>query len=107
MGYVTSYTLTWENAPKGFEKKMAKYIRDHEYMSYAMEEDGTTADSCKWYECDDDMLELSKKYPDVIFTLAGEGEESGDLWRTYYRNGKMQHAQAIIAFESFDPEKLE
>lgn len=108
MGYNTSYRLHVEDPPKGFTKKtLAKIIRSNENMSYALEEDGSTADCCKWYDCDEDMLNVSKQYPDVLFVLSGEGEESGDIWRTYYKNGKKQHAQAIIAFESYDPEKME
>ncbi len=106
MGYSTRYSLTVESA-KSFKKQLAKIIRENENMSYALEEDGSTCQDCKWYDCDEDMLAISKKHPDVLFVLSGEGEESGDLWRTYYKAGKMQHAQAIIAFESYDPEKME
>ncbi len=107
MGYETSYRLHVENPPKGFTKKtLAKIIRENEGMSYALEEDGSTCQSTKWYDCDDDMLAVSKKYPDVLFVLSGEGEEAGDIWRTYYKDGCMQHAEAIIAFESYDPEKM-
>lgn len=108
MGYATSYKLHVENPPKGFTKKtLAKIIRENEEMSYALEEDGSTAESCKWYDCDTDMLRISLKYPEVLFILSGTGEESGDIWRTYFKNGKMQHARAMIAFESYDPEKME
>ena len=46
-------------------------------------------DSCKWYEHNDDMKKVSKKHPDVVFILDGEGEESGDVWRKFYKNGKV------------------
>lgn len=63
-------------------------------------------DSCKWYEHDDDMKALSKKYPKTIFVLEGKGEEPEDIWRAYYQNGKMQLCKASITFDDFDRDKL-
>ena len=63
-------------------------------------------ESCKWYEHEADMREFSKRYPVVLFTLAGEGEEAGDLWKKYFKNGKMQIAKAVITYDDFDAKKL-
>lgn len=63
-------------------------------------------DSCKWYDHDKDMMAFSKLYPDVVFALKGEGEESGDIWVTYYKNGKRQHCKAIITYDEYDASKL-
>lgn len=62
----------------------------------------------KWYNWHHDMIELSKRYPDFIFTLDGDGEESGDIWRYYYKNGKHQAdaARMGIIYEPFDESKL-
>ena len=54
------------------------------------------ADSCKWYGHEDDMRKLSKRFPDYLFVLEGEGEEAG----------KMQECRAEIIFPVYDPEKL-
>ena len=64
-------------------------------------------DSSKWYDHDEDMKEISAKFPGVLFVLHGEGEESCDLWDAYYLNGKMQHCQAEVIIPPFDPAKLE
>jgi hypothetical protein len=61
---------------------------------------------CKWYEHDEPMRALSVEFPDRLFTLRGEGEESGDLWVKYYLNGKCQEAKAEITYAPFDEAKL-
>lgn len=63
-------------------------------------------DQTKWYEHEVVMKEISKEYPDVIIQLTGEGEENSDMWIKYFVNGKMQHCEAKIVFEEFDPKKL-
>jgi hypothetical protein len=59
-----------------------------------------------WDNYDMDMRGISKDYPDVIFELSGEGEESGDIWKKYYVNGKIQKCKARIVFDEFDEKKL-
>ena len=63
-------------------------------------------DSIKWYDHEKHMLEYSKRYPTVLFTLSGEGEEAVDIWIKYFQNGKSQIEQAKIQVGSFDPSKL-
>lgn len=64
------------------------------------------AEKCKWYEHEEDMRRFSKLYPFILFELSGEGEESGDIWRKYFLNGKMQYCKSKIEFEPFDETKL-
>jgi hypothetical protein len=63
-------------------------------------------DEVKWYDAELDMLKISKKYPNYMFQLDGNGEETGDVWRTYYQNGKQQVAYVVVVYDEFDPEKL-
>lgn len=74
--------------------------------NYALNENGGINEGCKWYEHDDDLLNFSKNFHDWIFILSGEGEESGDIWKTYYLNGKKQLTTGKIIFEDFDEKKL-
>jgi hypothetical protein len=68
--------------------------------------DNVLSDSCSWYEHDEDMKKFSLKYPGMVFCLTGEGEEAGDLWKGYYRDGKSQKVEAQIVYPPFDPEVL-
>lgn len=60
---------------------------------------GLSYDSLKWYDHDDDMLKLSKMFPDVTFVLYGEGEERDDNWVTYYKNGDSEFCGAQIVYD--------
>ena len=113
MGYYTNYTLKYTEDKEeddaylerlGVEEKEV-YV-DHEEQLweryYASFEEAT-----KWYDWQKNMKEYSKEYPDTLFELSGEGEESGDIWRAYFKNGKMQYCQARIVFDEFDESKLE
>lgn len=62
--------------------------------------------SAKWYDWEEDMLLLSKRFPDVLFYLHGDGENSTDLWDAYFLGGKVQHCPAEIKYDDFDPLKL-
>lgn len=99
MGYYTWYRI--EITPDSEEVRA--FIDAAANLSYALDEDG---DSCKWYNHEDDMLRLSREFPDILFELHGEGEEAGDLWRKYFKNGKVQRCPAIITYDAFDESKL-
>ena len=54
----------------------------------------------KWYDYNYDMTHLSSCYPNVTFILAGSGENVGDVWKRYYKNGRcVQCIKAVLFFE--------
>ena len=53
-------------------------------------------EGAKWYDWVGDMLELSLRWPEVLFRLEGKGEEAGDHWVAYFRNGRHQEVRAQI-----------
>jgi hypothetical protein len=99
MGYHTRYEI--EITPDSTDIREA--IEYDDDLAYAI---GSGSDDCKWYDHESDMRTFSQRFPDVLFTLIGEGEEAGDLWRKYFRNGKMQSCSAQITYEPFDESKL-
>lgn len=63
-------------------------------------------ETSKWYSMREDMVKMSLEFKNVLFEICGEGEDTGDLWKAYYYNGKEQWCDAIITFEEFDENKL-
>lgn len=104
MGYYTRYELAIDvpdvDAPRPVD---ADTLRQKLYQKTGY----SLTDECKWYDHEEHMREFSKEYPHVLFTLDGDGEENGDIWRKYFKNGKMQfEKQAKWEPPPFDPSKL-
>lgn len=74
---------------------MEDHIYENEWSGYG-----------KWYDCREDMLLLSTKFPEMLFTLHGDGDETGDLWYEYYNNGRLQRCPAEIVYPVYEEEKL-
>ena len=49
-----------------------------------------------------EIVSLSKDYPDVLFQVTGDGEDSDDFWREYIQNGKTGWTPGVISYEPFD-----
>ena len=66
----------------------------------------TTGDEPQlWYDHEHDMLAFSKKHPSTTFKLNGVGEEQGDVWVKFFKNGQLQVRKAnTILDESVPPE---
>ncbi len=116
MGYMTNYKLTITPEPSK-EVLDAMNMHNTEYdelTSYGGFQKGFlrsvyegNADDCKWYDHEEDMEKFSKKFPEYVFALEGRGEEPGDLWFHYFKNGKSQHCPAKISFDEYDEAKLQ
>lgn len=101
MGYYTRYKVT--SLSEGINNEQVEEL----VLAVVEAKYGNPfEDECKWYDHDVHMKEVSRQSPDIIFKLHGEGEESGDVWYKYYKNGKVQKCNAIITFEDFDESKL-
>jgi len=117
MGYCTRYdfeTIDSKDLGKSILKEMdadkfygldieraLKYVEDFE-LGVSIEEN----DEVKWYDHEENMKELSLKFPNTVFRLHGVGEEQGDEWYKYFKNGKLQTCRAIITFKEYDEGKL-
>lgn len=113
MGYYTAYylTATYESNDGVFPEKLEAEIERMNVFSekdfdYAPNVKAWYAPEEKWYDCEIDMIKLSKRFPDVFFELSGDGEESDDFWKAYFKNGMEQFAPGEITYEPFSPDKL-
>lgn len=106
MSYYTCYELQIDSS----EIKDMDQFRSCIFEMTPLEE-GCSEDSYgiydTWYGHEEDMRNVSRQFPDVLLTLYGEGEGSGDLWCKYFKAGKMQYAPAEIIYPDFDEIKLE
>jgi hypothetical protein len=91
----------------GIDDIIGKFRDENDYARYALDSKGHTAEECKWYSCVEDVLKLSKEHPDILFLLEGEGEEAGDIWKFYAKNGRSCFQEAKIIFDEFDESMLE
>ena len=101
MGYYTTYTLS---ATQGHYNQEEIEEKLQQISGYSI--GFGRNDPCKWHIHEQDMKELSKIYPETTFLLEGQGEESEDIWRKYFKNGKMQVCKAETVFPAFDESKL-
>lgn len=110
MGYYTYYELY-------ITKKDGKELNELEAMlvdkevqkmnafDYGNTRTGYTGENT-WYDYNKDMCLLSSKFPDLLFSLHGDGEEREDMWIAWYLNGAYMHSSAKISYDDFDPDKL-
>ena len=85
MGYYTDYELYILDIETLEEKSLqdiADYVLDFKVSTYFFTVDALMRGAVcqyKWYESDEDMLALSKKFPGLVFKLRGIGENTGDM----------------------------
>ncbi len=107
MGYRTEYTLTvFDQGEELVGLIYEKLRREFPSIAEACNIEGQIVDSCKWYTHEEDMVQLSRAHPTVVFCLYCVGENRDDECRKYFRGGLMQICPATVSFDPFDPIKL-
>lgn len=102
MGYYTSYDLSI-NCNQDMAREIIEQFRvTNEDANYALLSSGDCQEPTKWYDHEKHLRELSLRYLGHVFTLECEGEEMPDLWREYYKDGKMHRCKAKITYDEFN-----
>jgi hypothetical protein len=104
MGYYTNYNL--KVVGKKSEGVIEELRKENESAECALTSEGFSEQEVKWYGHEDELKEFSLKHPKLLFVLDGSGEENGDLWIKYIKNGKCQFCPAIVKYNKYSPKKL-
>lgn len=106
MGYYTTYTLTAsdQEALNHIVNKRLEDEEDESFIKFLEKYDNAFSGNCKGYEHESELAEASREFPEVLFTLEGHGEERGDSWIKYFKNGQVN--DSILTFSDFNPEKM-
>jgi hypothetical protein len=115
MGYYTNFELSIHEGTADLMKvreallvEMGLEIDDShpDWYFYVDGDVLRSGDSMKWYDHDIECAEVSKRFPGVVIALHGEGENPGDIWDAYYKDGQMQICRASMVCPPYDPAKL-
>ena len=105
MGYATNYNMTVRHVKDEEEyKALLDTLDSYGIIRYALDSGDlcgneayfSSYDSVKWYEHEEDMKEISRLFPDMVFQLTGDGEDTGDIWEKYFKNGECEECRAVI-----------
>jgi hypothetical protein len=80
--------------------------KENESAEYALDSDGGLRNDAKWYNCEAEMREFSKKFPDALFVMHGDGEGGEDFWNAYFLNGKSQFDQCRLVYDGYEESRL-
>ncbi len=109
MGYYTKFDLTIHEGVVNLQevKTALDGIMGNSASNFILDADLIFGDdTMTWYKHDEDCATLSLKFPGVVFKLHGDGEESGDQWNSYYKDGLCQICRIVPAYPDYDPKKL-
>jgi len=95
MGYYTRYSIDIETLQMPSVDEVALILQEKtgysvEYFREALTKGIGYSEEIKWYSVVDDMKDISRAYPNVMFRVEGRGENIGDEWVRYFVNGKVQ-----------------
>lgn len=97
MGYYTNFTISLIEGDEEQYEQMLKELA--EKTDYSEIEDEFF--NAKWYDCEEDCIEISKKYPDILFQVDGDGEETPDFWSCRFKAGVPEHVECGIEKPEF------
>jgi hypothetical protein len=88
MAYRTYHTISCET--NGQEHDLTDFlVTDLSEISGYGEAQFMGQDDAKWYDCEQDMIELSAKHPLTIFRVDGDGDGPNDFWVRWFHGGKL------------------
>jgi len=99
MGYYTDFTLTAEAHDPAIACEAIMDFAEHSNYSWDIANNEATLHDAKFYDWVEKLEQASKRFPQVLFRLDGNGEENGDIWAAFAHNGVSERAEAKIVIE--------
>ena len=109
MSDYTQYELLFDNIKPGSDADaLTKALLDTGVFDSVDIRNGCCTGYAKWYDWEGDMIDISKMFPGVLFTLYGNGDDMEDYWIAYAKDGKSysERAEFRVIYPEFDPSKL-
>jgi len=101
MGYYTDFNLEISNeAITALAERLKEWIDAKEFIEYKYV-------NAKWHNYGEDLIQISKQFPEELITVDGAGEEDEDRWKHYFKGGKHTFCQGRIVYDEFREENLE
>lgn len=101
MGYYTDYDVHIKGLKgKNREKLLEDFKSICPDMMFSVEEDYNKVDTyfnAKWYQCEEEIGDISFKHPELEFTIYCRGED-GEMWVVYGCNGEVESYKAEVKY---------
>lgn len=83
-----------------------------EDAQFALDEGGDSTGWAKWDSLEEDMQEFSRRYPALLFIVTVCGQEGGDYWQLFARDGRYVTVPGWIEYgkpdlDEFEPKPLQ
>ena len=106
MGYYTQYSIVYntKTITPEIDKMIEEAFENIDGGGWEYYDGQFWGDERKWYSQEVDMYNLSKQFPDVLFTVSGHGDDFDDVWEEHWQDGSMQHCHMEIP--PYDPQKM-
>lgn len=108
MGYYTHYRLEWDDVlpEPQIRDVITAWRLTNEEAHFCLDEDGSPEEAGKWYDHEQDVRELSRALPAVLFTLHCRGE-CGAQWRVVAKNGRSFKINPVLHWPKTEISKPE
>lgn len=112
MGYRTDYLLEASPVTEDlFEQIDAVLLERNRYFGlnercFYGDKGRWQDDDDTWLEYEEDMLAVSRLFPQVQFILSGCGERNEDQWRQIFVDGRTQRCEGFTVFPPFKEKKI-
>ena len=97
MGYITSYELDTrgEATPAEIYAIIERMRGANSDFCYPLDSDLEAGEDCTWYDAEDDIMALSRAFPNNTFVLSGVGEERFDFWKREIHRGRSMNVDPV------------